>query len=345
MNPASASRFRPIARLLARRYAAIIPTLCLATLAGCAVPQVRTGGEPIQSPALTGDRVVMADGTHLPLEKWLPSGPPRGVVLGLHGFNDYRHAFDSLGSYLAARGFAVYAYDQRGFGGSPTFGYWAGTAQLTADVQTVVGLLEKAHPGLPIHLLGESMGGAVALAALTAQPPLGVEDAVLVAPAVWSRDNMPLLQRGALWLVAHTMPGMRMSWRILDLKPTDDEDALWRFRSDPLVIHESRADSLWGLANLMDQAVAAAPRLEKPLLILYGAHDQIIPRRPMCAFLERLPADLPYRVVIYPRGWHMLTRDLGAGTVMADIAAWLVDRYGALPSGDEVAGRRPAMCP
>ncbi len=286
----------------------------------------------------------MADGTRLPLEQWLPSGQARGVVLALHGFNDYRHAFDGLGAYLAARGFAVYAYDQRGFGGSPNFGYWAGADQLTADVHTVLGLLAAAHPGLPIHLLGESMGGAVALSALTASQPPDVEDVVLVAPAVWSRNRMPFLQRGTLWLTAHTLPGLRLSWRILKLKPTDNEAALKRFRSDPRVIHETRADALWGVADLMDRAVAAAPRLKTPALVLYGEHDEIIPRNAMCAFLDRLPTDAPYRLVVYPRGWHMLTRDLDGETVMADIAAWLDARDGALPSGHQAAGRPPAWC-
>ena len=60
---------------------------------------------------------------------------------------------------------------------------------------------------------------------------------------------------------------------------------------DPLVIKETRVDTIYGLVDLMDAALAAAPRLDAPMLVMYGAHDEIVPRPPIRRFVGALPAE------------------------------------------------------
>ncbi len=64
----------------------------------------------------------------------------------------------------------------------------------------------RAFPACKIFALGESMGGAVLLSALASPDPPAIDGAILVSPAVWSRADMPMLYRVALFLVAHLMP-------------------------------------------------------------------------------------------------------------------------------------------
>jgi len=315
--------------------------LFLASLAGCATPLVQQRGERLTTPRLEADRVVAADGAALPLSVWRPQGAPRAVVLALHGFNDYRQAFAEVGPFLATRGIATYAYDQRGFGATEQRGIWPGTALLVDDARTVAALLRQAHPGRPLYLLGESMGGAVAMSVL-AETPAAADGTALAAAAVWGRATMNPLQRAALWLVAHSVPGLQLSGRGLGITASDNEAMLRALGRDPLMLKEARADTLWGMANLMDRALAAAPGLRVPALVLYGARDEIIPRRPTCRMLATLASSARV-VAIYPNGYHMLTRDLGARVVLEDLAAWLADPASPLPSGYEAAGRQ-ALC-
>ena len=60
--------------------------------------------------------------------------PPRAVILGVHGFNDYSNAFAEFGAYAAGRGIAVHAYDQPGFGANPDAGLWPGIPALVASL-------------------------------------------------------------------------------------------------------------------------------------------------------------------------------------------------------------------
>ena len=104
---------------------------------------------------------------------------------------------------------------------------------------------------------------------------------------------------------------------------------------DPLVIKETRVDAIYGLVNLMDQALAAAPALDRPALLLYGQRDEIVPKDPTFQAWRELPAEQKkvHRQALYENGWHMLLRDLDATTVRRDIAAWIVDPTAPLPSG------------
>lgn len=310
--------------------------LLLAWLAGCATPIVQQRGESLSAPRLEADRVVAADGALLPLGVWRPQGSPRAVVLALHGFNDYRQAFAEVGPFLAARGIATYAFDQRGFGATAQPGIWAGSELLVDDARTVAALLHERYPGRPLVLLGESMGGAVAIK-LLAESPEAAAGVALVAPAVWGRATMNPLQRAALWGVAHSFPGMRFSGRALGITASDNEAMLRAQGRDPLVLKDARADALWGLANLMDGALAAAPGMKTAALVLYGEHDEIIPPRATCRMLSELA--VPARVAVYPNGYHMLTRDLGARLVLEDLAEWLGNPAAPLPSGHETDWR------
>ncbi len=151
-------------------------------------------------------------------------------------------------------------------------------------------LLRKKYAGIPLYLLGESMGGAVVLSSL-ATTPLDVDGTVLVAPAVWARSTMPYYQRFALWIGAHTFPGTQLTGEGLDIKPSDNTDMLQALGRDDLVIKATRIDVLYGISNLMDSAALASSGAHGNILFLYGKHDDIIPAEPTCQLFEKLSAN------------------------------------------------------
>lgn len=314
--------------------------------AGC-TPVVMPAGAATGTPELTADALVMADGAALPLKRWLPAGRPRAVVLGVHGFNNYANAFAATGAYLAGHGIATYAYDQRGFGQAPNRGLWPGAATLVDDLGDAVRLVAGRHPGVPLSVLGESMGGAVVMVAIAGPNPPDVAGVILSAPAVWGRASMSWYQNVALWIAAHTLPGSAVSGRGFGIRASDNDDALRAMGRDPLVIKETRIDAVFGLVGLMDQAMAAAPAIDAPALILYGRNDQLIPEDAVREMLARLPQAPrhPRRIAFYDRGWHMLMQDLQRETVWRDLAAAILAPAAALPSGADRAAAAHGACP
>jgi alpha-beta hydrolase superfamily lysophospholipase len=297
----------------------------------------QAAGSASVTPGFSEAGFIAADGTLLPLRRWLPEGAPRAVILALHGFNDYSHAFADAGAAWAKAGIATYAYDQRGFGAAPQRGRWAGRARLAVDAATASAVLRARYPGRPLYLLGDSMGGAVAIVATTGEsgtPVPDVDGVILVAPAVWSRATMGLLPRLALFVGSRLLPAMTLSGRGLGIRASDNEPMLRALGRDPLFIKETRIDTVYGLADLMDAAFAAAPKLDRKLLLLYGEHDEIIPKAAVRRFAGALPAAprAPRHLAWYRNGWHMLLRDLEGPWVWADVASWIDDPGAALPS-------------
>jgi len=303
------------------RFSALL--LCL-TLAGCAAVTAPPGPGPA-TPLLADASLTARDGMVLPLRHWGPLDHPRAIVIALHGMSDYANGFAMPGEEWAKPGILTLAYDQRGFGAAPNAGLWAGAEAMRDDLRDAVAAAHARWPGVPVFALGESMGGAVVLTAL--EQPLDVKGVILVAPAVWSRGDMPLTYRVALFFAAHFMPGLVLSnsaaSHVVTIYPSDNIEMLRAMARDPLVQHRTRADAVFGLTNLMDEARTAPQRISQspPILFTYGAKDQVIPAPPTEAVIAMLGSHA--EVHAYDNGYHMLLRGLDRAKPTGDIAAWI----------------------
>jgi len=301
-------------------------------LAACS-PVVVPAGEKATTPYLTADRYVAADGTALPLVVWPAAGgeAPTAVILGLHGFGDYRNAFEEPARIWSAAGITTYAYDQRGFGQTPTRGRWPGTRTLVDDAVAVARLVRKRHPGVPFYVVGESMGGALALVA--ADRGMEADGLVLSAAAVRSRESLGSLASAGLWFFAHTIPWMPAGPTSIDFKPTDNPRTIEKLQKDPLMLRQPRFDMGYGLVDLMDAARDAAARVHVPYMMLHGMGDRLVPTASVKIAIEVMPPRRDSKLVFYKNGYHLLMRDKEGPAVAVDIASWISNHEAALPSG------------
>jgi len=303
----------------------------LLVLSACS-PLVNHPGKQLLEPKIEKGQFVAGDGSLLPVRTWLPKdGPVKAAIVALHGFNDYSNFFASPGTYLSRQGIACYSYDQRGFGGAPGRGLWSGSEAYTNDLSCFVKEVRKRHPGVPLYVLGESMGGAVTIVAMTGSNPPDADGVILVAPAVWGRETMPWYQRWLLAVTSHTVPWLQLTGKGVHISPSDNIEMLRSLGRDPQVIRATRIDALYGLSNLMDEALSRAEKLHLPTLVQYGENDQVIPKKPMFLMLEKMPKAT--RKAFYEHGYHMLLRDLQGEKPLADITAWIADHDKPLPYG------------
>ncbi len=293
------------------------------SLLGACAPQLAQKGIENATPTIEREAFVTRDGLKLPTRHW-DAPAPIAVIVALHGMSDYSNAFDMPGAWWADHGITTLAYDQRGFGRSPNPGIWPGADALRGDLDDFVDAARAKYPHVPVYVMGESMGGAVVLSALASGRPPRADGIILVAPAVWSRNDMPLSYRVALWATARAMPWLTLSGKGLKIWPSDNIEMLRKLSRDPLFQHQTRADAVYGLVNLMDEARHAPEKLSPqtpPILFLYGANDQIIPKQPTEAVIAAL--DKRARVHRYEHGYHMLLRDLDGKTVWTDVLDWI----------------------
>jgi len=318
------------------QFLRILAWVGLLHLGACAAPAEDPGDS--RAPAANAvEAFTTDDGARLPIRTFSAGGRPKAVLVALHGFNDYSRFIEDAARYFAQAGIKTVAYDQRGFGGAPDRGKWAGTKVMVDDFLAILRFVRRDHPDLPLFVLGASMGGAVIAVALAQETEIRIDGVILATPAIWSRDTMPWYQRFGIWIGARLTPARTLSSKEYGIVSSDNAAMLAEFAKDPLVIRATRLDTLDGLTDLMDQAILSVPRIRLRTLMIYGLRDVMIPRQPMIALLERWPqgAAQNFRFGLYPDGYHMLLRDLQRIVVWKDIVSWMLNPDATLPSGFE----------
>jgi uncharacterized protein len=137
-------------------------------------PAMRAVGAPPSD--LPVERVVISDGTGVPIYGWFVAGiEKQGAVLLLHGVRADRSSMVERARFLHAAGYAVLLIDFQASGESPgkaiTFGY-----REAGDVKAALRYLHHRLPGERIGIIGTSMGGA---ATILAEPALDADAVVL----------------------------------------------------------------------------------------------------------------------------------------------------------------------
>ena len=217
-----------------------------------------------------------SDGADVPYRLWLPRRP-RAALLLLHGCCDYSGAFDTVGAKLARAGFAVMAYDQRGFGATLSRGAWAGQERIVGDVGEAASFFRtRVSPGLPLFVIGESMGGTVAIHA-AAEGNLDIAGMVLVAPGALASSLRRSLYGWLIYFFRKVAGEAELVVERLDSSDLSAAAAI-RLFGDPMVMRSINAELLDGVIALGYSAVDAAQRVRVPTLTMVGAKDDLLRR-------------------------------------------------------------------
>ena len=112
------------------------------------------------------------DHSRLYVNHWMPVGPAKAVVMLSHGMAEHSGRYERLAKALCSAGYGVYAPDQRGHGRTAdegTLGLYAekdGWNKVVGDLASLNQHIGQQHPGVPMVLLGHSMGSYIAQAYL-----------------------------------------------------------------------------------------------------------------------------------------------------------------------------------
>jgi alpha-beta hydrolase superfamily lysophospholipase len=236
-------------------------------------------------------------------------------MLIVHGIGEHSGRYEHVGSYLAARGIDVLAFDNRGFGQSGgKRGHVGRFDEFLDDVEDL--LAERRRLSVPVVLFGHSLGGLIAATYLVGGRPRP-DLAVLSSPALqavvpsWQRATTPVLGR----LAPRLFVPSRIDGTLLSRDPAVGE----RYRRDPLVVGGATAGLARAVFETMDATNAALARLSLPALVVHGEGDDLVPASASAA-LEALP-NVTRR--LYPEFRHECFNEPEHTEVLADLVTWL----------------------
>lgn len=283
------------------------------------------------------------------LRLWEPEAAPRGIVVISHGMAEHIARYEALGLSLAAAGFEVCGYNHLGHGEeAPRKGYFAddkGWNRLIQDLDSVIRLMAQRRPGLPIVLLGHSMGSFLAREYVLRHPK-GM-DALVLSGTGWH----PKALCGFGRLMAGVMCALgdaRAPSKLLDRlafsannkpflparTPCDwlsrDAAEVDKYLADPLCGFVFSAggfsdlfSGLWTLSRL--SRLRTLPK-GLPVLLISGGADPVggqgrgvktIARQYREAGLQGV------QVKLYPEARHELFNETNREEVTQDLVAWL----------------------
>ncbi|XP_044789621.1 monoglyceride lipase isoform X2 [Bubalus bubalis] len=171
--------------------------------------------------------LVNADGQHLFCRYWRPSSAPRALVFVSHGAGEHCGRYDELAQMLVGLGLLVFAHDHVGHGQSEGERMVVSDFHVfIRDVLQHVDAVQKDHPGLPVFLLGHSMGGAICILT-AAERPGHFSGMVLISPLVVANpDSATLFKVFAAKVLNLVLPNMslgRIDSSVLSRNKTEED--------------------------------------------------------------------------------------------------------------------------
>lgn len=261
------------------------------------------------------------EGTRLYGEYHAPRGKAQGAVLLVHGFNSNLEEFGATPKALAEAGFHTLAFDQRGFGKSEGERGRTSKALAVADIAAAAGWLKGMAGAAPLGIVGHSLGGAYAVAAIG---ELGLFHAAAIAHPV----NTLFEELNPVERVAYHLLGKRGERRVRRGKPAGSLPYKVHY-SEIFVSHEAaqaakRDDILLKHANLANYrdaldvtAAVWAAKVTIPALCIASPHDKAVKPAHSQAVFAALKGPTEH---LEHSGGHSCFRDLDGERVTAACA-------------------------
>ncbi|XP_069499470.1 monoglyceride lipase [Ambystoma mexicanum] len=272
--------------------------------------------------------IINADGQYIFCRYWKPQSPPRALVFVVHGAGEHCGRYDELAQMLIGLDIFVFAHDHVGHGQSE------GDRLAVSDFQVYirdslqhVDLMKKEHPGLPVFILGHSMGGAISILT-AAERPCDFSGLVLISPLVLPNpDTASTFKVFAAKVLNHVLPNFSLG----SIDPnvvSRNKKEVDLYIADPLVYHSTMTVRFgMHLLNATTRVEKVLPHFTVPFLLLHGTADKLCDIKGSHLMIERVPFQDKV-LKVYEDSFHALHKELPevSSAVFKEIQTWLAQK-------------------
>ncbi|MEN8614621.1 lysophospholipase [Dehalogenimonas sp. THU2] len=255
-------------------------------------------------------------------QAWLPDNPPKAVIVLVHGLADHSSRYGNVVDHLLPKGFAVWSYDQRGHGRSPgTRCYINRFTDLTGDLDKFIGLVRQQNPGLPLFLIGHSMG-ALESAAVVAGHSHGVAGLVLSGLVLKTGKSISKMMVSMAGVLSTLVP--RLGIQRLNCEAVSrDTSVVDGYVKDPLVFR-GKIPARMGAEVIaaMSLVEAKLPSIKLPVLLLHGALDRLAEPSSSQTMYDGI-ASTDKKLHIFPGCYHEIFNEPCRDYVLGITSDWL----------------------
>ncbi|RKJ39947.1 alpha/beta hydrolase [Acutalibacter sp. 1XD8-33] len=282
---------------------------------------------------------------------WTSSGPVNAVLMIAHGMAEHSGRYDHFARFLAENGFAVYMNDHAGHGRSAQIkGHFAdkdGWECVVRDLHSLMDQAKKEFPGLPLFLMGHSMGSFLARSYLIRY---GEELSGCVLCGTMGK-NPGVAPGKALAVFQAKMMGPRSTGKKLNTLATAsynsrienpvnasawlsrDEKVCRAFEADPLSNFPFTAagyrDLFTGLSEISSPQWAQKAPKGLPVFLIAGDQDPVgnygAGPQEVAGWLRDAGIQ-DVQLKLYPGMRHEVLNEIGKEEAYQDVLGWLKER-------------------
>lgn len=261
---------------------------------------------------------VALQGEIFKLRSWGAGAAPRGIALLVHGLGAHSAWFEAAAREFAARGFSVLAYDQRGFGERSAAAF-SSYRQWIDDLAALVKQIRQDHSGVPLYLMGNSMGALVVMAA---SRQLDVDGIVIFSPGFDGHPeafSFSYKFKTIMSALLTPQKDVKLPYRP-DFVTRDLGVREW-LSADPLKRLAVPGVMLLELLKLSQNVIANLKSVHVPVLMMTAGQERVVNNQVNEKLFARLSAPSKKHVCMKD-AWHDLMFDPQVDEVAAELAAW-----------------------
>lgn len=238
-----------------------------------------------------------ADGCDYYGKAWQPEGPPKAVILLIHGLAEHINRYDGFAAFLVDAGYAVIGWDHYGHGKSSNKrGHIPEYETFWREIEQVEREAANHFRGFPIFAYGHSMGGGILLSYAIAQQPKHWEGMVISAPLIRPAFEAPRLLLALARLMRGIWPTFSQSNQIDVNMLSRDKEVVKAYQEDPLVHTRITAELAVSILDKGKEIEAHTQELPIPCLLMHGTADGITDHKATEKWAKQLPGDVELRL-------------------------------------------------
>ena len=279
----------------------------------------------MQNAAFTGDEdslLIGGGGIRLFCRWRHPSGPPRAVIVLVHGLCEHSGRYEELAGFFQSQGYALFAFDLRGHGRSEgRRGHARRMGLMRSDLEQALMHVRSTYTDADIVIYGHSLGGLLVAAHLVGDRSREIRAAVISSP--WIRLVLtppPLLVRMSA-VLEKIFPGVQVDSRIDPRELSRDASVGEAYRADPLVHSRISARFFNEVLRAIKTVRTGAHNIAVPVLIMHGEADRITDFEASRSFSASIGRQATF--ISWPECRHELHHEITRDEVLQSVSDWL----------------------
>lgn len=262
-----------------------------------------------------------------PMISWIDASvPAKGYLLCVHGLGLHKGTYHQFGERMAKLGWGVYACDVRGFGSFQELGHnntvdFEGCLE---DVRSALEMVRAQSNGKPVFIVGESMGGAIALRAASMYPQL-VDGLISSVPAGERYHQAGDSLKVGLKMLTGPNKNMDVTKIVVD-RSTDNQELKHEWLSDSLARFNLSPMELMKFSHFMSENHKAAKKITStPVLMIQGQNDKLVKHSGNTSLINDIPCKDSMLVFVDNAEHLILEEGQFNDNVIATLTSWLSD--------------------